>query len=689
MDRTKFLKRTVALFVVVAVCLIICVFRLFNLQIVNGASYLEKSERRLSRTYTVTAPRGEILDRYGRPLVTNRTSFSIKIEAVGWKEADKPMLICNLANLCNEIGQPYSDSLPISRTQPFTYTYTPGENSSAEKKISKYLEANDWAADTSAENLIRLICEDYEVELSKFTPNALRIVAGVFYEMEERDFSSQTPFTFAQDVDISLVTKIKEQIRNFPGVMIDVEPIREYQTQYAAHVLGHVGPIYKDEYAQLKEKGYKMDDIVGKDGMEKVLEEYLRGADGSRSIETTVTGKVTNVLSTVDPILGNNCVLTLDITLQKAAEDSLARIVPKLRAEGKTNSRWGGGNSKGAAAVVIDVRSGDVLALASYPTFSLENYNKDYTALLNDPLTPFLNRAIGGTYPPGSTFKMISSVAALEKGVVSTSTDILTKGIYTYYAPGYSPMCDLYKSYGRVHGAINVSEAIMVSCNYYFYEVGRLTGIDNIEEAARRYGLGQVSGIELPGERSGQVAGKELRKKNNRVWYDGDTLAAAIGQSDTLVTPLQLCNYIAELCSGVRYKPHLLKSIRDPSTNQTVYETQPEVLGTDNIDPAFRNAILKGMNMGAHAEDGTAAATFRNYPVQVATKTGSAQAPGGSHAVFVSFAPYENPEIAVAVVVENGGQGSRIASVARDIYDVYFSSDSVNIAPVPENTLLS
>jgi len=688
MDRITFLKRTAALFAVVVVCIVITGFRLFNLQIVNGEEYLEKSERRLSRTYTVKAPRGEILDRYGRPLVTNRTSFTVKIEAVGWSEADKPQLICDLAELCNAAGQENIDTLPITKSEPFSYTYASGANEKDEKAVVSYLEENKLPTNTSAMDLVSFICGEYDVDLTRFTPVQQRTIAGVLYEMEQRSFTSQTPFTFAQDVDIQLVTKIKEQIRKLPGVMIDAEPIREYQTQYAAHILGRVGTIYADEWQELKKKGYKMDDAVGKDGMEKVLENYLRGTDGSRSIETTHTGKVTNVINTVNPILGNNCVLTLDIRLQQAAEESLARIVPKLRAEGKTNRRWGGDNSKGAAAVVIDVRNGDLLAIASYPTFSLENYNKEYATLSKDPLTPYLNRAIAGTFPPGSTFKMLTSLAALEAGVVEPKTKIVDEGIYTYYAPGYSPMCDVYKTYRRTHGPVNVSEAIMVSCNYYFYETGRLTGIDKIEEVARRFGLGQTTGIELPGERSGQVASKEGRRQKNQRWYDGDTLAAAIGQSDTLVTPIQLCNYIAELCSGVRYKPHLLKSIKDPATNQTVFETQPEVLGTVDMKEEFKTAILEGMHMGAHADQGTAAAVFKNYPVQVATKTGSAQAPGGSHAVFVSFAPYNNPEIAVAIVVENGGQGSRIASVARDIYDVYFNNDFAMVEAKGENQIL-
>ena len=427
---------------------------------------MEKSERRLSRSYAVKAPRGEILDRYGRPLVTNRTSFTIKLEAVGWREADKPQLIWDLISLCDQNGQPHLDTLPITATQPFVYTYSTEPNATNERKVVKFLEKNEWPANTGAEELIRLICEDYSVDMNKYTPEQQRQIAGVFFEMEVRGFSMLTPYTFAQDIDIQLVTKLKEQSRKFPGMMIDVEPIREYQTEFAAHILGRVGQIYKEEYEELAKKGYKMDDIVGKDGMEKALEDYLRGTDGSRSIETTSTGKVTNVLSTVDPVLGSNCVLTLDIRLQEAAEKALAEIVPKLREEGKTNKRWGGENAKGAAVVAIDVRTGDVLAMASYPTFHLANYSKDYNTLLKDPLKPLFNRAVSGSYPPGSTFKMVTALAALSSGAVTTSTEIQDKGIYMLYAPGYTPMCDVYKTYHRTHGYVDVSEAINVSCNY-------------------------------------------------------------------------------------------------------------------------------------------------------------------------------------------------------------------------------
>lgn len=688
MDRNVYFKRSVFVIVFLLVCVLIFAGRLFNLQVVNGDYYLEQSERRLSRSVTVKAPRGEILDRYGRPLVTNRSSFAVKIDAVSWKKADKNKVLLDLVKICSENGQAHLDSLPITAAEPFQYTYQLEANAQNERTVVKYLRKNKWPEDSSAADLIKLICDDYDVPADA-TPAERRTLAGIYFEMEQRNFTSGNPFLFAEDVDVTLVTKIKERTRELPGVMIDVEPIREYQTPYAAHILGRVDVIYKEEYEQLKQKGYRMDDIVGKDGMEKVLEDYLRGQDGTRAIETTTSGKVTNVLSSKNPILGKNCVLTLDIRLQEAAEKSLAAIVPKLREEGKTNSRWGGEDAKGASLVVLDVRNGDALAMASYPSFSLKDYKKNYNDLLHDPLRPMTNRAISGLYPPGSTFKMVSSIAGLESGTIAKNTKIEDLGVYRYYAPSYTPMCDVYKTYHRTHGYVNVEEALQVSCNYFFYEVGRLMGIDTLADYAKRLGFGQKTGIEIPGESTGQVASPELKAEKGEIWYPGQTIAAAIGQSDTLVTPLQLANYVSTLCNGgVRYQPHLLKSVKNPLDNTTVYEQKPKALSTVDFNSKNVSTVLNGMQMVAMESGGSAYSVFKDYPVKVGAKTGSAQAPGGSHALFVAYAPADDPEIAIAIVVENGGQGSRIASVAKDVFDVYFSNDFDLDARQAENALL-
>ena len=675
MNTTSYFKRMLFLVSAFFVFMLVFVGRLFFLQIVNGDEYLLQSQKKLSRSVVVEAPRGDILDRYGRPLVTNRSSFTVKIDGSLWENADKNKVLLDLVSICETHGQEHLDSLPVTKTAPFSYTYDIDENKKAKRELSGFIASNEWPENVPAGELVDLICEKNEVS-DTLSLSERRTLAGIYYEMEQRDFTSRNSFVFAEDVEVSLVSKIKERGRSLSAVSVDVDSVREYQTPYAAHILGRVGQIYKEEYAELREKGYSMNDTVGKDGMEKVLEDYLRGINGTKAIETTDTGMLTGVLSSQNPIPGKNCVLTIDIRLQEAAEKSLAEIVPKLREEGKLNSRWGGVDAKGAALVALDVRNGDVLALASYPTFPLTDFNKNYDAMLNDPLRPMFNRAIGGLYPPGSTFKMATSIAALESGTITKDTVIDTKGIYTYYAPSYSPMCDVYKSYGRVHGPIEVTEALQVSCNYFYYEVGRILGIDTLQKYAERLGFGKKTNIELAGERAGQVASVALKEKKGEIWYPGQTLAAAIGQSDTLVTPIQLASYVATLCNGgTQYKPHLLKSVKNPLDNTSVYEQASEVSAVMNFDAGNLNTVLTGMQRVAMEEGGSAYAVFRDYKVPVGAKTGSAQAPGGSHALFVAYAPADDPEIAVAIVVENGGQGSRIASVARDVFDVYFADD--------------
>ena len=670
-------RNNARIWVVCAVALVAAVIfigRLYFLQIVSGEEYLERSAKRTSRTVTVTAPRGEILDRFGRPLVTNRMSFSLVFDATTWDKSRREEIVGELITLCEGAGQEYTDTLPVSANAPFTYTFTEGEDSGDERTVKEYISDRKWEEGTSAEKFIALLAERYD--LKEKDPARLRKLCGVCFEMETRGFSKSQPYVFARDVDRTLITKIKERSRSLPGVMIDVEPIREYKTQAAAHILGRVGIIYKEEYAELKKQGYKQTDLVGKDGIEKAYEKYLRGINGSKTTETTTTGKTTTVLYENPPVLGKNCVLTIDLKMQEAAEKALAETVPRLRREGKLNTRWGGGDAKGAAVVAIDVKTGGLLVSASYPTYDISQYSKNYNAMKADKYLPMFNRAISGAYPPGSTFKMITAAAGLEENIIKPEEKMLTTGKYMYYAPSTTPMCDIFRQYGKTHGNIDVSEAIKVSCNYFFYDIGRRVGIEKLSEWAERFGLGKKTGIEIPGEVSGQVASSAAREEKGKVWYPGETLSAAIGQSDTMVTPIQLANYIAQLANGgVRYKTHLLKSVRDPDTNEEVSKTIPEIVGRAEISPETLGAIFDGMHAGAQEEGGTSYSVFGSYGVAVAGKTGSAQAPGGSHAVYVAFAPVDNPEVAVAVVVENGGQGSRIPGVAKAVFDAYFDAN--------------
>ncbi len=676
-----------AICIIAIVCAVIFIGRLYFLQIVKGEEYLERSLTRTSRTVTVSAPRGEILDRFGRPLVTNRMSFSLMFDATTWDKSRREEIIGEIISLFESAGQEYNDTLPITKEAPLSYTYASGEESSDEKAISEYIKDRKWEENLTAEEFVNSLAERFDIKTKDEVLK--RKICGVCYEMDIRGFSKSQPYVFARDVERTLVTKIKERSRLLPGLMIDVAPIREYKTTSAAHILGRVGIIYREEYAGLKKLGYKQNDLVGKDGIEKAYESYLRGIDGSKTTETTTTGKTTTVLYEEPPVLGKNCVLTIDLKMQEAAEKSLAELLPRLRREGKLNTRWGGGDAKGGAVVAIDIKTGGVLVSASYPTYDISQYGKLYNQMKNDKYLPMFNRAIQGAYAPGSTFKMITAVGSLEEGIIKPTEKMLTTGKYMYYAPSTTPMCDIFRQYGKTHGNIDVAEAIKVSCNYFFYDTGRRLGIEKLSDWAKRFGLGEKTGIEISGEVSGQVASAAAREEKGKVWYPGETLSAAIGQSDTMVTPLQLANYVAALANrGVRYKPHLLKSVRDPDTNEEIESYIPEVVGRVDMSESTYQTIVSGMHAGAQEVGGTSYAVFGAYPVSVGGKTGSAQAPGGSHAVYVAFAPIEDPEVAIAIVIENGGQGSRVASVAKDVFDAYFSANFEGEGRIKNGVLL-
>ena len=515
-------------------------------------------------------------------------------------------------------------------------------------------------------------------------PADARAIAGLLYELYLRSREvTWTPYVFAEGVDIDFISRVKEL--SLPGVVIEPTTVRQYHTQYAAHILGRVGLMNRSEveyYTSLDEDGdgkpdYEMDDTVGKEGVEKAFESFLRGTPGIRAVDRNTSGKILSESWITEPKPGDNIVLTIDIDLQKKVEDTLASSLPNLVSE----------EVEGAACVVLDVNSFDVLASASYPTFDLANYSRDWEKNSTDPLTPLVNRALTGTYAPGSTFKMVTAIGALEEGIITPDSQIRDLGRYTYY-PGTPPQCWYYRQYGKYHGLINVSEAIEVSCNYFFYDVGRRLGIDLLVDYATRFGLGQKTGIELE-ESSGVMAGPEYTESMGGTWYEGSVLSVAIGQESSQFTPIQLASYISTLVNGgTRKSTHLLKEIKSSDYSQIVETYEPEVLSTIEIQDKNLEAVKAGML--ALTTDGSVRRYFQDVPVQVGAKTGSAQvsAQTESNAVFVCFAPYDDPEIALAMVVEHGGSGSELGAMAADILSYYFSTKgSMDEIPM-ENTLI-
>ena len=479
---------------------------------------------------------------------------------------------------------------------------------------------------------------------------------------------------FAEDVSTELISRIIDG--DFPGVTTGQDSIRSYDTTYAAHILGRITRIYAEDWPEYREKGYSMDALVGESGVEKAFEDWLRGEDGTRLVTTDDKGKITGEAYVKEPKPGGTVALTLDLDLQAATENALAATIESMIDKDS--------DQRGGAAAVVEVGTGGVLALASYPSFDPSTFGRDYNKLLSDERLPMFNRAVDGTYAPGSTFKMVTAVAALESGIITPSSVIQDKGGYTFYEYP-QPWCWVWPL-GYTHGRVDVSQAITVSCNYFFYEVGRLTGIQTIDDYASQFGLGRSTGIEI-GDSKGALASPEYAEAHELEWTDGQTLTAAIGQSYNLFTPLQLANYIATLVGGGdHYQAHLLKSVKsyDNSKLLYVYDEPPE--NTVEMSDATLAAVTKGMH---DLTTGSLAGAFSNCVVSAGAKTGSAQVGTEiANGVFVAYAPYENPEIAVAIVIEKGGSGAALASTAVEIINAYFADRVSGGDVMGENTLL-
>ena len=644
---------------------------LVNLQIGQGAYYKEQSEKKIYSTETISAARGNVYDRNGEPLISNRNGYNVTLSrALFIQTDDQNQTIRELVALLDQYGQAHNDTLPLT-----VYPYQLDKATEAKQSaIKKLLDLYKLTEADGADALMRAICEHYDIP-SEWSETDKRNVAGVRYEMELRDFSMSNPYVLAEDVSIEAVIALSERSVDYPCVSIETASYRQYNDPTVApHILGRIGKIYAEEYAELKEKGYLMSDLVGKEGMESAMESYLRGTNGSRLIERNARGEVLGVTTINEPVQGDNVILTIDKRLQITAQNSLERVIKSLQNDRETYDASAG------AAVVVQVHTGEVLASATYPTYNLEEYNARYSELVSDETKPLFNRAFNGTYAPGSTFKMATAAALLQEGVVTPTTKIQDLGIFTKYT-GYQPRCWRYTDYGTTHGSVTVSEALRDSCNYFFYDSADRMGIEALNKYCKQLGLGSKTGLELS-ENSGTLAGPEERSALGRDWYPGDTLQASIGQSDNLFTPVQLATYLATIVNGgTRYKTHLVKSVGDATTGRTVLENKPAVVNELDISEENRQAIMEGMFLTA--AEGTAANVFANYPIGIGCKTGTASvSKGAANGIFVAFAPYDDPEIAVAVVVEHGAHGNTIAPIARDIFDEYFSQNGYTGADV-------
>ncbi len=667
---SKLKNKYFVLSVITALMFAFLAVHLVKLQVVDSKEYLAKSNSYLSREEVIPAPRGKILDRYGRTIVTNRLGFSVSFSNGNLSDDELNDLILNAVALFQKNNDKYIDTFPVAlKGDNYVFEYGNLKGDQLETKVRNCKFSLGISDKLDANECIDALVEKFSLD-DRYTPSQVRDIIAIRYEMLMRNFSSVNPFTFSSDVSIQSVSAIEENKELYSGLKVSSAPVRDYvHGTLAAHMLGRVGIIYQEEYEQLKNDGYGMNSIIGKDGMEKILEKKIKGVDGKRSVVQSVgeDPKVTEVAA----IPGNNVMLTIDLDLQKVAEKALMDTIESIKDSSVYKVDQAGKDVGGGAVVVQDVETGEILAIASYPTFDIANFNRDYDSLSHDESKPLFNRAISGTYPPGSVFKMLTTIAALEEEVVTPSTVIVDEGKYEYYDQTFN--CWIYTEDGSTHGPMDASNALKNSCNYYYYEVGKRLGVDKLVEYGKKMNLGEKTGIELEGEVAGVLASSEYKERTfNEVWYPGDTLQMAIGQSYNLFTPLQLASYTSTIANrGTIFKPYVTKSVRDSKTGELVEETKPTVKNTINITDSTYEAVTLGMRLVSY--EGTASSVFGDYPIETCSKTGSAQVNGGSaNGVFVSYAPYRNPKISVAVVIESAGSGSITAPIVKAIYNEYF-----------------
>ncbi len=659
---------------------IILIVQLFNLQIVHGESYREQSNTRLSRTSIIKAARGSILDRSGNELAGVKTENNIEIYKTNISDDELNKSVLNLVELLNKYQIGYDDTFPI-KINPFEFTISGDELTNWKKKYK-------IAEDATAEESFYKFKNKYEI--TNDNVEEIRKIISIRYIITTTGYSATKSITIATNVNEEVVAQISERNSDFPGVSISTNAARTYLAgNLAAHVIGYTGKIKEDEYNANKDI-YNIDDIIGKTGIEYVFEKYLKGTDGEKQVEMSVDGTITGETVAKNAIAGSDVVLTIDSNLQKVTQDSLENCINKIRSGGFAQTY----DAQGGAAVVMNVNTGEVLATASYPTFEPQWFvggisQENWAYLRDDSRHPQLNKTIQSTYEPGSTFKMVTAIAGLETGAITTKERINDTGVYRKYNMEWK--CWYYTSYHRGHGYQNVTQALQHSCNYFFYETGDRMGIDNLSKYALHFGLGKKTGIELPNEKEGAVASRETYAKlrNGGRIGPGDVLNASIGQGDNNFTPMQIAKYISSIANGgTVVKPTIVKSILNSDGTEVakdeIIQYTNEKLGYSDTDDGIAisqesvNVAKEGMRMAASEAGGTAYNIFKGFNQEVAGKTGSAEAgkdKNGNDLVnawFVCFAPYEKPEVAVVVMIENGGHGNYAAEVARDVLTQYF-----------------
>ncbi len=650
---------------------------LVNIQLVHGRHYEDKIKTASLHTVKIKAARGEILDRNGLPLITNRQGNSLIFEAAKFPSADemeeRVKIIDSLIKLCEKNDLEWVDRLPLVLENEKISFVENRESEIAYMKSKEMLNLNEYA---TAQNCFEALVERYGLEAYS-SRQALKI-ASVSYEMRRQVFSKSNPYTFAEDVPGDLVALIKENSSFYRGVEVEIVPYRVYADgKLAPHVVGMTGAIDPDEYKRLKDEGYGINDIIGKSGLELAMEDELRGKAGKKTVTSEKDGQVHSETE-LAPQQGHTVISTIDSKLQQASQDALEKVLTQEKLS----------VPPAGAAVVINVNTGEILACATYPSYDISRYGKDYATLAKADGAPLWNRALLSAYECGSAMKPSVAIAGLEEGLVTRDTRTYCPGSYTYGDSRFK--CEQY----HANRNQNVILALKESCNVYFYELGRRLGISKMNQYRSLLGMGQKTGVEL-NEAAGVLDSPEYRSSLGQVWLDGFTIQSAIGQSSNLVTPIQLANYCATIANGgTHYQPHFVKTVKSADYSQTILDKERVVKWETGFSKKNLDLVKEGMFL--LGTQGYIGSRYANVPVNVAAKTGTSQVyrkvNGASikqnNAFVISYAPAENPEIAIATVAEGFRSSSASGAISGLIYEAYFSKTDTPDPPQAENTLL-
>lgn len=687
MDQKSVFRRVGGLIVISLAVLGVILLRLVEFQLVNGEEYKSQAQSVTNYKFNIPAARGEIVDRYGRALASNAVGYDLVINQL-MLTGDVNELVMDLVEILQSCGEEWNDTMPISSPdEGGHYTFTDGDDTSAQNRLAKLKDNIGLQQYATADQVMAKLVERYKLE--DYDPQWQRVLAGVRYQMQLEDFSASNSFTLAKDVSNQTVAMVKERSLSLAGAEIIETTHRVYEDgTLLPHYLGSVGSITSEQWwvedengnvtTPLKDAGYNMNDLIGQSGVEKYAEDRLRGKEGTQQVSRDKNGVVVGTQMLVDPQPGETVVLTIDKGLQKSLNEQLEALILEMQ---QTKPEMKGKEVTAGSAVVIDVKTGGVLAIANYPSYDLNLYKTNYSDYSSDPNTPLLSRATTGLYAPGSTFKPAVALAGLLNGIITPLDTVTCNHTYTFYTD-YQPRCEMINH--STGSKIDVSHALTYSCNTFFYDVGRRMGIDAYDEMATQLGLAQKTGFEL-GESTGN-----LTHKTDENYGNGLELQAAIGQGNTQVTPIQLASYANTLANkGTRYKTHIISGYRDSNTGELIEEVEPEILGQIEDEIGAFDVVEEGMLGAARASS-----ALKDYPLNIAVKTGSPQTwkKNGDtyyvHSSAIAYGPVEDPQLAIGIVLEWGGGGSNALPLVRSIFDSYYYTQSEGLEPESEGVLL-